>query len=43
MVLMLLRKDESKTITHHIVRAVGNTEALETFDIIFETHIQLFD
>jgi hypothetical protein len=43
MVLMLLRKDETKTKTHQIVRAVGNTEALETFDIIFETHIQLFD
>ena len=43
MVLMLLRKEESKTKTHHVVRVVGNTEALETFDIIFETHIQLFD
>ena len=43
MVLMLLRKEESKTKTHHVVRVVGNTEALETFDIIFETRIQLFD
>ncbi len=43
MVLLLLRKEETKTKTHHVLRAVGNAEALETFDIIFETHMQLYD
>ena len=43
MILMILRKEETKAKTHPLLRAVGNAEALETFDIIFETHMQLFD
>ena len=38
---LILRKGENGQ--QQILRAVGNSESLETFDIIYETHLSLYE